>query len=55
VSGQLTVGQRLAYGGGDIGFNLFFQTASLFLLFYYTDVLGLSAAVAGWVFAAALI
>ena len=52
---RLPLAQRLGYGIGDFGFNLFFTTASLFLLFYYTDVLGLPAATAGWVFAVALI
>ncbi len=51
----LPFAQRLGYGVGDFGFNLFFTTASLYLLFYYTDVLGLSPSTAGWVFAAALI
>lgn len=46
---------RWGYGGGDFAFNLFFTTASLFLLFYYTDVLGLSPATGGWIFAVALI
>jgi glycoside/pentoside/hexuronide:cation symporter, GPH family len=46
---------RFGYGVGDFGFNLFFTTASLYLLFYYTDVLGLPPATAGWVFAGALI
>jgi GPH family glycoside/pentoside/hexuronide:cation symporter len=50
----LTFRRRLGYGAGDFAFNLFFTTASLYLLYYYTDVLGLSPAVAGWVFAAAL-
>lgn len=45
---------RLGFGAGDFGFNLFFTTASLYLLFYYTDVLGLSPSTAGWVFAVAL-
>jgi glycoside/pentoside/hexuronide:cation symporter, GPH family len=53
--GALPVKVRLGYSVGDFGFNLFFTTASLYLLFYYTDVLGLSPATAGWVFAAALI
>jgi hypothetical protein len=39
---------------GDFGFNLFFTTASLYLIFYYTDVLGLAPGTAGWVFAIAL-
>jgi len=51
---SLPLSQKLGYGFGDFGFNLFFTTASLYLLFYYTDVLGLSPATAGWVFAVAL-
>ncbi len=47
--------QRLGYGLGDFGFQLFFLTASLYLLYYYTDVLGLSPATAGWVFAVPLV
>jgi len=47
--------RRIGYGIGDIGFNLYFTTASLYLLFYYTDVLGLTPATAGWIFAGALI
>lgn len=51
----LTFIQRLGYGAGDFGFNLFYTTATLYLLYYYTDVLGLPPATAGWVFAVALI
>ena len=51
----LPFARRLGYGVGDFGFNLFFTTASLYLLFYYTDVLGLSPSTAGWVFAGALV
>lgn len=46
---------RLGYGVGDLAFNLYFTTANLFLLLYYTDVLGLSPTVGGLVFAIALI
>lgn len=46
---------KFGYGVGDFGLNLFFTTAGLYLLFYYTDVLELRPATAGWVFAAALI
>jgi glycoside/pentoside/hexuronide:cation symporter, GPH family len=53
--GALPLSVRLGYSSGDFGFNLFFTTASLYLLYYYTDVLGLSPATAGWVFAGALI
>lgn len=47
--------RKLGYGAGDFGFSLFFLTASLYLLYYYTDVLGLSPATAGWVFGGALV
>lgn len=52
---QLSFARKLGYGVGDFGFNLFFTTATLYLLYYYTDVLGLPPSTAGWVFAAALI
>lgn len=51
----LSFGRKVGYGAGDFGFNLFFSTASLYLLYYYTDVLGLPPATAGWIFAVALI
>jgi glycoside/pentoside/hexuronide:cation symporter, GPH family len=47
--------RRIGYGVGDIGFNLYFTTAALYLLYYYTDVLGLAPATAGWIFASAMI
>lgn len=47
--------KRFGYGIGDLAFNLYFTTASLYLLFYYTDVLGLPPATAGWIFAAAVV
>ena len=46
---------RFGYGIGDLAFNLYYTTASLFLLLFYTDVLGLSPATGGWIFAAVLI
>jgi GPH family glycoside/pentoside/hexuronide:cation symporter len=52
---RLPFRRRFGYSVGDFGFNLFFTTASLYLLYYYTDVLGLPPATAGWIFAVALI
>jgi len=47
-SGQrLTIRERLAYGVGDIGGNLIFAPISAFLLFYFTDTVGIGAAIAG--------
>ena len=51
----IPLASRLGYGIGDLAFNLYFTTANLFLLLYYTDVLGLSPTVGGLVFAVALI
>jgi GPH family glycoside/pentoside/hexuronide:cation symporter len=43
----LTRKEKLAYGLGDFGANLVFQSQITFLLFFYTDVFGISAATAG--------
>jgi glucuronide carrier protein len=40
----------LGYGAGDAANNLTFSMASLFLLLYYTDVVGLSAVAVGTLF-----
>ncbi|HEY0583005.1 MAG TPA: MFS transporter [Chloroflexota bacterium] len=37
----------VGYGAGDAANNLAFTTATMFLLVYYTDVAGISAAAAG--------
>ena len=50
MSSRLTPAQRVGYGIGDLGINLYFISAMTFLLYFYTDVLGLSAAAAGGVF-----
>ena len=52
---QLTTFKKIAIGAGDFGFNLYWQTAGLYLLFFYTDALGLPAATAGFIYMAALI
>ena len=44
---QLPIREKLAYGLGDFASNLIFATLSAFLMFYYTDIFGLSAAVVG--------
>ncbi|MCW2811739.1 MAG: glucuronide transporter, partial [Friedmanniella sp.] len=40
----------LGYGAGDFGFNLAFSLSTSFLLYYYTDVAGISAAAVGTMF-----
>lgn len=46
---------RLGYAAGCFGTDVFWQSTSFFLLFYYTDVLGISSTTAGLIFAAAMI
>lgn len=47
-SGQrLKIRERLAYGVGDIGGNLVFAPVSAFILFYFTNIVGIGAAIAG--------
>ena len=47
---RLGFGRKFGYGVGDLGFGLLFLTASQFLLYYYTDVAGISAAAVGTMF-----
>lgn len=45
--------QRVGYGVADFGINLYFISAMTYLLYFYTDVFGLSAAAAAGVMLAA--
>ena len=47
VPGKLSKTSIVGYGAGDAANNLAFTTATMFLLVYYTDVAGISAAAAG--------
>ena len=55
MSQRLSVSNRIGYGVGDFGINLYFISAMTYLLYFYTDVFGLSAAAAGGVFLVARI
>lgn len=39
--------KRIGYGVGDLGCNLVFSTMASYLMFFYTDVFGITATVAG--------
>ncbi|WP_370681928.1 MFS transporter [Comamonas sp. GB3 AK4-5] len=54
-SGRLPFRVRFGFGVGDFAFNLYWQATTLYLLYYYTDVAGLSPVVAGWMFGAAML
>src|SRR4051795_12087080 len=47
---RLGLAQYSGYAAGDAANNLAFSMSSLFLLLYYTDVVGLSAAAVGTMF-----
>ena len=42
--------EKLGYSVGDTASNLYFQTIMLFLLYFYTDVFGIPAAIVGTMF-----
>lgn len=49
---QMSFREKLCYGFGDYASVLYWQTFMVYLTFFYTDVFGLSAAVAGTMLAA---
>ena len=42
---------RVAYGIGDYAICLYWSGVSLYLLYFYTDVVGISPLMAGWIYA----
>lgn len=42
--------QRIGFGSGDLAQNLIYQTVSMYLLIFYTNVFGISAVAAGIMF-----
>ncbi len=50
ASEKLSLKEKIGFSVGDCASNLFFQTFILFLMFYYTDVVGLPAAAVGTMF-----
>ncbi len=47
---KISIKEKVGFALGDTASNLFFQTFIIFLLYFYTDVFGISAAVAGTMF-----
>ncbi|WP_432199981.1 MFS transporter [Erythrobacter sp. W53] len=43
------------YGVGDFGLNIYWHSLSLILVFWYTEVVGLDPALAGWIWALGLL
>ncbi len=47
---KLSIKEKVGYSLGDSAANFIFQTVLMFLMFFYTDVFGISAAFAGTLF-----
>ena len=44
---KLSIKEKIGYGLGDSASSIFYKLFTTFLLFFYTDVFGISAAAAG--------
>ena len=53
--GQVPLKARIGFGVGDFGFLLVWQGTALFLMYFYTDVLGISPIMAGTIYMIAMI
>lgn len=47
ILAPVKLSEKIGYGLGDLGFNFYWANISAFLLVFYTDVFGISAAAAG--------
>jgi hypothetical protein len=48
--GKLSVIEKIGYGLGDTASNILYQAWSFFLMIFYTDVFGIDAKVASFLF-----
>ncbi|MFA5006304.1 MAG: glycoside-pentoside-hexuronide (GPH):cation symporter [Candidatus Izemoplasmatales bacterium] len=47
TSGKLSLGKKVRFGVGDFGMSIVIASLQFYMLFYYTDVVGIDSAVAG--------
>lgn len=47
---KITLKEKIGYGFGDFASSMFWKVFSVYLLYYYTDVFGISAAIVGTMF-----
>jgi GPH family glycoside/pentoside/hexuronide:cation symporter len=50
LSGRLSIVEKVGYGFGDTASNILYQAWSFFLMIFYTDVFGIPATVASFMF-----
>lgn len=55
LSPQVPLKARIGFGVGDFGFLLVWQGTTMFLMYFYTDVLGIAPATAGMIYLIAMI
>lgn len=55
ISGKVGLPARIGFGVGDLAFNLIWQGTALFLMYFYTDVVGIAPAAAGAIYLAAMV
>ena len=46
---KISLFEKIIYGSGDIGLNAMYTLFSSYVLFFYTDVIGMNAAIIGTV------
>ncbi|MBW3083630.1 MFS transporter [Bifidobacterium phasiani] len=49
---RLSLREKLSYGASDCAYNLIFNVVTMYMMFYYTDVVGISLASVGTLFLA---
>ena len=47
---KLSIKEKAGYSLGDTAYNFYFQLAMIYMLYFYTDIFGISAAVVGTMF-----
>lgn len=52
---SVPLGTRIGFGVGDFGFLVVWQGTTLFLMYFYTDVMGIDPVLAGTIYLAAMV
>ncbi len=50
MAGRIRIKEKIAYGFGDMASSMFWKLFGMYLLFFYTDIFGISAAAVGTMF-----
>lgn len=50
MDNQVTLKEKIGYGFGDMASSMFWKLFSMYLLFFYTDIMGITAAAVGTMF-----